>query len=213
MIRRLAVLALLVLAGPALAAIEALSPAEAGRRLASGGWLMMMRHAATEAGVGDPPNFRIGDCGTQRKLSDAGRAQARRAGAALRALGVRVDEVLSSQWCRCRETAELAFGAYENWPALNSFFGDPADEPARTAQVIEYARRLRAPRNAMLVTHQVNIRAAMGTSTAPGEVVAGRWQDGRLVPAFRFRPDQTEQAAETAGTAPGWPARPDKERG
>ena len=174
---------------PALAAgADSVSLDEAARRLASGGWVMMMRHAATEPGVGDPPEFRLGDCATQRNLSATGREQARQAGAAIRAAGIRIDEVRTSQWCRCRETAQLAFGRAADWPALNSFFASRGDESAQTGQVREWAATLGAGRNAMLVTHQVNISGVMGQFAAPGEVVVGRWRDGRIEPAFRFVP-------------------------
>lgn len=159
---------------------------EAARRLAAGGFVMMMRHAQTEAGLGDPPSFRLDDCATQRNLSAAGREQSRRIGEALRTLGVRIAVVRSSRWCRCRETAALAFGAHEPWPALDSFFGRPEDGAARNAQVSAFAQGFRGPGNAMLVTHQVNISAALGGSSAPGEVFVGRWRDGRLQPEFRF---------------------------
>jgi len=161
---------------------------EAARRLAAGGWILMMRHAATEPGVGDPPAFRLGDCSTQRNLSAAGREQARQAGATMRAAGVRIHDVRTSQWCRCRDTAELAFGQAEDWPALNSFFASRGSESAQTGQVLAWAATLDAGRNAMLVTHQVNISAVMGQFAAPGEVVVGRWRDGRIEPAFRFVP-------------------------
>lgn len=178
----------------AVAAAEAVPLEEAARRLASGGWVLMMRHAATEPGVGDPASFRLGDCATQRNLSAAGRDQARRAGAALRGAGVRIDEVRTSQWCRCRETAEMAFGAATDWPALNSFFASRGDEAAQTAQVLAWAAKLDPRRNAMLVTHQVNISAVMGHFAAPGEVVAGRWRDGKVEAAFRFLPDTAAPA-------------------
>lgn len=159
---------------------------EAAARLASGGYVLMMRHALTEPGIGDPPQFRIGDCATQRNLSDEGREQARAIGASLRAAGIRFAVVRSSQWCRCLETAALAFGGHEAWPALNSFFADRSDEPQRTREVSRFAESLRPPHNAMLVTHQVNISAALDTYAAPGEIVAGRWRDGALAPEFRF---------------------------
>ena len=183
------VAALVAPARPVLAAgAEAVSLDEAARRLAAGGWILMMRHAATEPGVGDPPEFRLGDCATQRNLSAAGREQARQAGAAMRAAGIRLHEVRTSQWCRCRDTAELAFGRADDWPALNSFFASRGSESAQTEQVRAWAATLEAGRNAMLVTHQVNISAVMGQFAAPGEVVAGRWREGRIEPAFRFVP-------------------------
>lgn len=171
-------------------AVERVSLEEAARRLAAGGWVMLMRHAATEPGIGDPPNFRVGDCGTQRNLSDAGRDQARRAGVAMRAARIRIDEVRTSQWCRCRETAEQAFRAAQDWPALNSFFADRSSGGNQTAEVLAYTASLAAGTNLMLVTHQVNITAMAGGFVAPGEVVAGRTRNGGFQGAFRFQPDE-----------------------
>ncbi|HLS54857.1 MAG TPA: histidine phosphatase family protein [Zeimonas sp.] len=180
-----ALVALLAVA-PARGDAPSVDPREAAARLAAGGFVMMMRHARTEPGVGDPPSLRVEDCSTQRNLSEAGREQSRRAGEALRSLGVRIDVVRSSRWCRCRDTARLAFGAYQSWPALDSFFGRPGEGAARTAEIAAFARDLRGPGNAMLVTHQVNISAALGGFAAPGEIVVGRWRDGGLRPEFRF---------------------------
>lgn len=172
---------------------------EAARRLASGGFVLMMRHTQTEAGVGDPPGYRLDDCTSQRNLSDAGRAQARAIGAALRASGVRIGIVRASAWCRCRDTAELAFGRHEVWPALNSFFDRSAGGSTQTRDVEAFAKTVQPPGNAMLVTHQVNISAAFGTWTSPGEIVAGRWTEGGLRAEFRFRAD----AAPGAGALNG----------
>src|SRR4051794_8735419 len=97
--------------------------AAAWAALREGGHIILMRHATTTPGVGDPPNFRLNDCATQRLLSDAGRAQARAIGTVLRQRGVNADRVLSSAWCRCVDTAELmAVGPVEIFEPLNSFF-------------------------------------------------------------------------------------------
>ena len=93
---------------------------------------------------------------------------------------IAIGAVLSSRWCRCLETARLAFGRVEAWPPLDSFFGDRAGEPARTREVLERAKRWRGPGTLVMVTHQVNIAAATGESTAMGEgVVIDR--TGRVV--------------------------------
>ncbi len=167
--------------------VEHVRLSEAARRLQAGGYVLMMRHAQTEPGVGDPPGFRLDDCATQRQLSAAGRAQAARVGATMRDAGIVLSDVLSSAWCRCQDTARLAFGRYRVWTPLNSFFADPASAARTTQEVLALAARHRDT-NLMLVTHQVNISAAFGVSTAPSEVVAGRWRDGRWVEAFRFVP-------------------------
>lgn len=162
---------------------------EAAQRLQGGGWVLMMRHAVTVPGVGDPPEFRLDDCSSQRNLSAAGREQARRAGEAMRSAGIRIDEVRTSRWCRARDTARLAFGTSTDWPALDSFFAGRGDGQAQAEQVRAWSRELPPGRNVMLVTHQVNISAVMGPFAAQGEVIAGRPGAAGIDPVFRFLPD------------------------
>ena len=149
-------------------------PADAWTELARPGAVVLFRHA-TAPGVGDPPNFRLDDCATQRNLDEQGRAEARRLGEQFRRRGVNVGAVLSSQWCRTRETARLAFGdGVRDEPAFNSFFGQAA--PQREEQT-ERARRVirgwKGPGVLVVVTHQVNITALTGhgATSAEGVVV------------------------------------------
>lgn len=156
----------------ALAALPAgASPEAAWAALARGGHVLVVRHAQTDPGVGDPPQFRRGDCATQRNLSAAGREQARRMGERLRGAGVEVGEVLSSSWCRALDTATLAFGRAAPYAPLDSFFGDRAAEPAQTAALRERVRAHRGPATLVLVTHQVNITALTGEVPAMGEAL------------------------------------------
>lgn len=150
--------------------------------LRSGGLALLLRHAATEPGVGDPPGFRLGDCRTQRNLSDAGRAQAEQLGLWLRQRKVRIDAVLSSRWCRCLETARIAFPghAVEPFPALDSFFDDRGAGPQRTRQALERISAIGAPANVVFVTHQVNILALTDEAVGAGEVLVVRPDRGRL---------------------------------
>ena len=131
-----------------------------------------MRHATTTPGVGDPPGFNLADCPTQRNLTEAGREEARRLGAAFRSRGIPVGRVLSSHWCRCLETARLAFGHVEPWEPLDSVFDDRAREPERTRAVRRLAGERPATGNLVLVTHSANILALTGISPAPGEFLA-----------------------------------------
>lgn len=153
-------------------------PAQAGtdfwRLLRGGGIVVLMRHAITVPGVGDPPEFKLGDCSTQRNLSDEGRAQARRTGEAFGREAIALAEVRSSAWCRCVDTAQLAFGRHTLWQPLNSFFGGQGAREAQTRAVLDAARTLRAPANWMFVTHQVNITALTGEYLAMGELFATR---------------------------------------
>lgn len=153
------------------------------RLLREGGCAVLMRHARTEPGVGDPPGFTLGQCRTQRNLSAEGREQSRRVGLVFQREGITFDAVRSSAWCRCTDTAQLAFGRTEVWPALNSFFQGQGDDAAQTRAVLQALATLRAPANWMLVTHQVNISALTGEFPAMGElflVRPGASPEGRL---------------------------------
>jgi phosphohistidine phosphatase SixA len=133
------------------------------------GGVMLIRHAATESGLGDPPGFVIGQCRTQRNLSEAGRQASRELGTWLQAQNFKPDAVRSSQWCRCQETARLAFGAYEDWPALNSTFAGQGDP---TAQQLALRVRLQAlpdRRTEVWVTHQVIMTGLTGAYPGLGE--------------------------------------------
>ena len=139
--------------------------------LQSGGQVVVMRHAATEPGIGDPPGFRLDDCRTQRNLSAAGQEEARRIGAAVQARGVPIGQGLSSRWCRCLETARLAFGTGEPWLPLDSFFNDRSRDVEQTPIVRQRVGERPTTGNLILVTHQVNIAALTGIAPAAGEMV------------------------------------------
>lgn len=140
--------------------------------LRSGG-VLLLRHAQTEAGIGDPPAFRIGDCSTQRNLSAAGRAQAEAAGESLRARGVVIEKVYSSAWCRCVDTATGMFPALpvEVLPALNSFFAGQGDGERQTEALRQWIAALDRQHRVALVTHQVNVLALTGDNLAMGEAI------------------------------------------
>ena len=151
------------------------------QRLRAGGAIVLMRHAATTPGIGDPPGFELGKCATQRNLSDAGRRDARAIGTAFRSRGIVPGVVWSSRWCRCLDTARLAFDQAQPEPTLDSLFND--DDAASTAKLRELRSKLAARRETsllVLVTHDVNIRALTRQSLAPGEMVVTVLRDGRL---------------------------------
>ena len=131
----------------------------------------MMRHAIAP-GTGDPERFAINDCSTQRNLSEKGREQARTAGKMFRKRGFTNVAVYSSQWCRCRETAELlAIGPVNDLTSLNSFFEayERRDDQTRKLKSWLKTREARGP--LLLVTHQVNISALTGVGTRSGEIL------------------------------------------
>ena len=150
---------------------------DAWRRLREGKYVILVRHAATVPGLGDPPGFKLDDCSTQRNLSEEGRAQSRHLGERFRAERVPVARVYTSPWCRCRETALLAFGKAEDWEPLSSFFDFPHREAEYTERVKKriggYGRRPPGG-NVVMVTHNVNIAALSKLSVATGEMVLMR---------------------------------------
>jgi broad specificity phosphatase PhoE len=168
--------------------VPRVSFAQAADKMRGGGYLLMMRHAQTVAGVGDPENFKLDDCATQRNLSPEGREQARSIGRAFEQVGIKFDSVRSSQWCRTRETARLAFGTETPWPALNSSFRNRSEQTGRTQQILEFGRTLNPPQNVMLVTHQITITALVGNWVDSGEVLAFRFEGDQLKPQFRLIP-------------------------
>ncbi len=163
---RVAAVAFLVLG----TAGSALASAEGWEALRRPGAIAVMRHALAP-GAGDPASFQIDDCSTQRNLDERGRMQARSIGAAFRAEGIAVDRVVSSQWCRCRETAELlGLGKVESLVSLNSFFGQYERSGPQTAATRAFLAALPEGQRVVLVTHQVNISALAGAYPASGEV-------------------------------------------
>jgi broad specificity phosphatase PhoE len=161
------------------------------------GLVILVRHAETVSGIGDPPGFRLEDCSTQRNLSAEGRAQARRMGIWFTSRGLVPTAVRSSQWCRCLDTAKEAFAKVESvtpWPALNSTFQGRGDAQAQQAQIQAYllargqaraggrdadARAVsggptRVPDFEVWVTHQVLISALTGQYVSMGDMVIAR---------------------------------------
>jgi broad specificity phosphatase PhoE len=173
----LALLPLLMACAPARAAT---APGQVWDMLRAGGVVVLLRHAGTVSGIGDPAGFQLDDCATQRNLSDAGRQQARRLGEAFRAAGVPVGDVLSSRWCRCLDTATEAFGRVTPWPTVDSFFdprltGTGADAGAQqTAALRKRIAGFRGKETLVVITHQVNITALTGVYPAMGEAVIVR---------------------------------------
>lgn len=158
--------------------------------LRQGGQVLLMRHAVTEPGIGDPPQFRLDDCRTQRNLSEEGKAQAARVGRLFTERGVTISKVLSSRWCRSLDTARLGFGQVTPEPALDSFFGDSSTREAQQTKATRtLIRNFRGPGNLMMVTHQVNITALTGEYPAMGEIFVVRVNaQGALQLAGRITP-------------------------
>jgi len=180
--------------------------AEAGdealwQRLRGNGVIVLMRHAATTPGVGDPPGFELGKCATQRNLSAAGRDDARAIGAAFRHHNIVPGGVWSSRWCRCLETARLAFDGVKPEPTLDSMF--KVDQASGAARVRDLHNRLEEWRGVgplVLVTHDVNIRALTGEYVAQGEMVLTVLREGRLDVIGRLNAHGGRQATAAVPT-------------
>ncbi len=140
--------------------------------LRGGGQVLMIRHASTTPGVGDPAGFNLEECRTQRNLSAAGRGEAERLGRQLRQHEVPIGVVASSPWCRCMETARLAFGRVdERWDALSNLFGRSGEAPQQVKALRARISAHRGPGNLVLVSHGSTIVALTGVSPQQAEVV------------------------------------------
>lgn len=146
--------------------------------LKAGGQVILVRHAITTPGVGDPPGMRLDDCASQRNLTDAGRAHARRLGDAFRARGIAVDRLLSSPWCRCLETARLAWGPAEVWPPLGNLYGRSERQAEQVREMRALVSERRAGGALVLVSHGSTISALTGISPDPAEMVIVTPQGG-----------------------------------
>jgi len=151
--------------------------------------IIVMRHALAP-GVGDPSQFRLGDCATQRNLSPTGREQAARIGARLRAAGLTDTKVYSSQWCRCLETAQLLnLGLVIELPLLNSFFRSRERERERMEALRAWIGAADLTRPVVLVTHQVNITALTGIFPSEGDILVLRREPAGVRVVARFAGD------------------------
>jgi phosphohistidine phosphatase SixA len=177
-------LAVLLLASPAAAADdEAL-----WTLLAGGGQVVLIRHGLTTPGVGDPPGFRLEDCSTQRNLNEEGRRESRRVGEAFRTRSIRVERVLSSPWCRCVETAQLAFGGAERWEPLSNLFGRPERRAEQVSQMQGLVSEPRGGGTLVLVSHGSTISALTGINPDTAEMVIVTPQGGgKFAVAGRLR--------------------------
>ena len=134
--------------------------------------IIFIRHA-TAPGNGDPPNFNILDCSTQRNLSKDGELQASKIGKFFKKNDIKITKVLSSEWCRCKDTAKIAFGNYETKNFLNSFYDERFSEN-KYKQILDFKKFIQnwdRSGNLVLVTHYVVISEILDLATSSGEIV------------------------------------------
>ncbi|MDC0395930.1 histidine phosphatase family protein [Candidatus Pelagibacter sp.] len=140
--------------------------------LKGGNKLIFIRHAYAP-GNGDPTNFKLKDCSTQRNLSTKGIIQSKEIGKFFLKNKIQVDKVLSSEWCRCKDTAMFAFNRYVAFDALNSFF-DPRFENNKDKQISDlkdYIKNWKNEKNLVLITHYVVISEILKTGANSGEII------------------------------------------
>ena len=135
--------------------------------------IIMIRHALAP-GRGDPKGFKIDDCSTQRNLDEIGINQSKNIGKLFKEKKIKIDQVLSSQWCRCKDTAKYAFNKYKEFSSLNSTFSPPYDkkEKQQIKELKKFVKKWNGKGgNLILVTHYVVILALTGQATSSGEIV------------------------------------------
>ena len=127
-------------------------------QLKNGGNIIFIRHAIAP-GNGDPDNFDLKDCSTQRNLSKNGIEQSKKIGEFFKDNKIKVEKVLSSEWCRCKDTAKFAFKNFEVFSSLNSFydakFADKKEEQIKNLK--KYIKEWKGEDNLVLITHYVVI--------------------------------------------------------
>ena len=141
-------------------------------QLKSGGNIIFIRHAIAP-GNGDPDNFDLKDCSTQRNLSNSGRIQSKKIGDFFKENEVSIEKVYSSEWCRCKETASIAFKEYETKNFLNSFFSAKFAKN-RKKQIIDFDKFISTwdkDQNLVFVTHYVVISEILNYAPSSGEIV------------------------------------------
>ena len=140
--------------------------------LKNGGNVVFIRHALAP-GSGDPINFDIKNCDTQRNLSVEGIEQSKKIGSFFTKNNILIDQVLSSEWCRCKDTAKYAFQNFETFNALNSFYDVrfAANEAKQIKDLKNYIKNWDSDENLVLVTHFVVISSILNIGASSGEII------------------------------------------
>tara|TARA_B100000686_G_scaffold2663_1_gene2873 strand:- start:8 stop:562 length:555 start_codon:yes stop_codon:yes gene_type:complete len=142
------------------------------KSLKDGKKLVFIRHAIAP-GNGDPNNFDINDCSTQRNLNENGIEESKKIGLFFKNNKIKIDKVLSSQWCRCKDTAKYAFKNFKTFDALNSFYDEKfaANEAKQIKDLKNYIKRWNSDKNLVLITHFVVISSILNTGASSGEII------------------------------------------
>ena len=140
--------------------------------LKEGKKIIFIRHAIAP-GNGDPDNFDINDCETQRNLSKKGIEQSKNIGIYFEKNKIKIDKILSSEWCRCKDTAKIAFNNFETFDGLNSFYDEKfsANEDMQIKNLKKYIKSWESDKNLILVTHFVVISSILNVGISSGEMI------------------------------------------
>ena len=140
--------------------------------LKEGDKLIFIRHALAP-GNGDPENFELQNCSTQRNLNEIGIQQSKKIGLIFKKNEIKIDNIYSSEWCRCKDTAKYAFDDFETFDALNSFYDIKfaANEDKQIKDFYEFIDSIDSKNNIVFVTHYVVIGAILNIGTSSGEIV------------------------------------------
>ena len=141
-------------------------------QLEGGGKLIFIRHAYAP-GNEDPNNFNLNDCSTQRNLNVDGRRQSNYIGEFFKKNKIKIYKVLSSEWCRCKETANIAFKDFTTKSFLNSFYSSKfkKNKAKQVDELNNYVRKFKSNQNLVFVTHYVVISEVLNYSPSSGEIV------------------------------------------
>ena len=140
--------------------------------LKEGGKVVFIRHAYAPGG-GDPDNFDINNCDTQRNINESGKLQAKKIGDFFKINKISIDRVISSEWCRCKETAFLGFKKFETNFFLNSFYSSKfsKNRSKQMKELKKYIEEWESKENLVLVTHYVVILESLGYASSSGEII------------------------------------------
>jgi phosphohistidine phosphatase SixA len=172
-------------------ACTSVNASELSDKLQSSDYVLLMRHTRAP-GIGDPANYTLNDCKTQRNLSDEGRKQAVAVGNWLKKQGLQTADVHTSAWCRCKDTAELLkLGRVTVEPTLASFFDNMAQaktQNQKLEQFIASQRQTKGKQALILVTHHVNIYEFMGENVASGDMVLAKVDSNGKMISYKLIP-------------------------
>ena len=140
--------------------------------LKKGSNIIFIRHALAP-GSGDPKNFKLKDCSTQRNLDHEGIEQSKRIGLFFSKNKIPIDMVLSSEWCRCKDTSKYAFKEYKTFNALNSFFSTKfqKNKERQVSDLLKYLQNWQSKKNLVLITHYVVILEITNLAVSSGEMI------------------------------------------